>query len=742
MKTLFQRALAILCATAALAAHAGGPLNVCYGQAVKYAGAGTVALNYDLGNLGTRTKATADTLVTNAVALWTNVPTSTVTLTRGADLPVDVTTANYSTYLSNFNDGINPVVYDTDGSIIDLLLGTGAKSSVLGFAGSAWSDNGANCTYVEGRAVINGFLSVSDATLTTVLAHEMGHLIGLDHTQLDSFQGLATSNYPLMYPIAYRTSASLHEDDVAAISSLYPDTTVATAYGTLTGTFVTVTGTPVRGANIWAQSASGQTFSVVSDYLVQGTGFFKLLLTPGVYTLHAEAIDLSFTGGSSVGPYADDSTGASFQPPLYSGTTPMAGVTMSPTITVTAGCAGTVTFLLSGVGTVGGSCTSTPPAPSTMTSPTPGSTLSGSSATFTWTAGSQLAARYLLVGSSAGTGDYFSNHVDSVVSQMVTGLPTDGRTIYVHLQSYINNAWQGFDYTYTAFTAAAATKSVLITPTPGSTLTGSSATFGWSAGSGFTYRYLLVGTTPGGGDLFSNHVDSVMSQMVTGIPTDGRTIYVRLQSYINNAWQIDDETYMAANVAPPPSGQKSLLTSPTPGSTLAGSSATFGWSPGSGFTYRYLLVGTTLGGGDLFSNHVDMVTSQMVSGIPTDGRTIYVRLQSYINNAWQIDDETYVAANTGGSGGQMSMLTSPTPGSTFHGSTVTFAWTAGSGLTYRYLLVGTTPGGGDLFSNHVGSVMSQMVTGIPTDGRTIYVRLQSYINNAWQIESETYMSGP
>ena len=45
------------------------------------------------------------------------------------------------------------------------------------------------------------------------------HFIGLDHTQLDNTQGLASSNYALMYPIAYRTLASLHEDDTAAISA-------------------------------------------------------------------------------------------------------------------------------------------------------------------------------------------------------------------------------------------------------------------------------------------------------------------------------------------------------------------------------------------------------------------------------------------------------------------------------------------------------------------------------------------
>src|SRR6185503_11867610 len=95
-------------------------------------------LRYDQGVLGTRTKAASDALVTNAVSLWTNVSTSTVTLARGADLPVNVTPANFGTYDNNFGDGINPVVYDSDGSIIDSLYGAGASNGILGFAGSAY----------------------------------------------------------------------------------------------------------------------------------------------------------------------------------------------------------------------------------------------------------------------------------------------------------------------------------------------------------------------------------------------------------------------------------------------------------------------------------------------------------------------------------------------------------------------------------------------------------------------------
>ncbi|MDP1856510.1 MAG: hypothetical protein Q8K74_10785 [Candidatus Nitrotoga sp.] len=304
----------------------------------------------------------AGAIVTEAISMWTNVATSTVALARGADLLVDIAASNYATFLYDFSDGLNPVIYDSDGSIIDSIFGVGAKNSVLGFAGSAWNNNGSQCQYVEGRAVINGYISVNDTTMKVVLAHEVDHLIGLDHTQLDNSQGLVTSypsNYLLMYPIAYRSYTTLHEDDIAAVSALYPDATLNSVYGQLTGSFVEVNGTPIRVANIWAKEInSNKVFSVVSDYLIQGTGYFKLLLPPGSYTLHAEVIQTEFTAGSSIGPYSETSSGFSFQPPLYNNGVPIAPIVLGGNLpsqfVITAGCVVSATFKLDGTGSVGG----------------------------------------------------------------------------------------------------------------------------------------------------------------------------------------------------------------------------------------------------------------------------------------------------------------------------------------------------------------------------------------------------
>lgn len=358
---------------------AGGPWGIYNGTAIKYPGAGTVVLNYDQGALGIRSKALADAKVTEAVSLWTNVTTATVSLSRGPDLLVNVDATNYLTYFGALNasishDGLNPVVYDSDGAILDLLFGVGARNSLLGIAGSSYQTGGGVSSYVEGRAIINGYLAVDDITLKMVIAHEVGHLIGLVHTQLDSSQGLLSaspSNYPLMYPIVYRDYLSLHEDDVASVSALYPDASLSSLYGQLSGTFVQPDGTPIPGANLWVEETSShQVFSVVSDYLMQNTGYFKLLLPAGTYTLHAQAIRLDFYDGSSVGPYSNSSSDLSFQAPLYVGGVAMAPLALGNAtpiqIVMTAGCAASASFRFDGTGSVGANCASPPGTPTNV----------------------------------------------------------------------------------------------------------------------------------------------------------------------------------------------------------------------------------------------------------------------------------------------------------------------------------------------------------------------------------------
>jgi murein DD-endopeptidase MepM/ murein hydrolase activator NlpD len=92
------------------------------------------------------------------------------------------------------------------------------------------------------------------------------------------------------------------------------------------------------------------------------------------------------------------------------------------------------------------------------------------------------------------------------------------------------------------------------------------------------------------------------------------------------------------------SGQKAVLTTPAPGTTLAGASVTFGWTAGSGVSQYYLYLGTTVGAYDLYGQSQGTNLSVTVNGLPTDGRTLYVRLWSMLASGWDFNDYTYTAA--------------------------------------------------------------------------------------------------
>ena len=106
-----------------------------------------------------------------------------------------------------------------------------------------------------------------------------------------------------------------------------------------------------------------------------------------------------------------------------------------------------------------------------MLSPSPGSTLSSSSVTFTWSAGGAT-AYWLLVGNSPSQGDIYISGQITALSATVNNIPTDGRTIYVLLASLVNGSWNVSNYTYTAAVSTATpTPTPTATPTPAPTST-------------------------------------------------------------------------------------------------------------------------------------------------------------------------------------------------------------------------------------------------------------------------------
>jgi hypothetical protein len=365
-----------------------------------------------------------------------------------------------------------------------------------------------------------------------------------------------------------------------------------------------------------------------------------------------------------------------------------------------------------------------------LTSPTPGSTLAGSSVTFAWTAGVGITSYELRVGTTgAGSNNIFDSGPTTANSAMVSNIPLTDEMVYVELVSVFAAApMQTASYTFTGGTPTPAT---LTAPT-GTTLAGSSVAFAWSTGVGVSRYQLRLGTTgPGSENIYDSDSTPATSATVNNIPTNGGTVYVALSSEINGVWQFTGYTFLESGGPPTPAA----LTAPT-ATKLTGFSQTFTWSPGSGVSAYELWVGTT---GFSSSNISDSgwitATSATVNNIPTNGGTVFVRLYSLINGAWQFTDYTF---NESGGPPTPAALTSPT-GTTLAGSPQTFTWSAGVGVTRYQLHVGTTgPGAKNIYDSDSTTAMSATVSNIPASGETVYVALSSEIDGVWHYVAYTF----
>jgi hypothetical protein len=118
--------------------------------------------------------------------------------------------------------------------------------------------------------------------LQSVATHEIGHLLGLDHTTL-----LSSVMFPTVI-VGANFPRTLSTDDMAGVSTLYPSGQFGSK-GTITGTVRTTSNAAVYGAIVTAVNGSGQP---VASAITDATGKYTIAgLDSGPYTIYAEPMD-------------------------------------------------------------------------------------------------------------------------------------------------------------------------------------------------------------------------------------------------------------------------------------------------------------------------------------------------------------------------------------------------------------------------------------------------------------------
>lgn len=225
--------------------------------------------------------------VTAAFATWSTAPNTALSLSRGADSQIS----------SPAFDGVNLICFtcstdfNSDGTLAVTFTTTanGAGADDKHGGKSRFAGQILDADILFNPAVTFTMDGSSGSDLQTVLTHEIGHFLGLDHSAVVK---------AMMFPYAPPMERTLGSDDVAAISTLYPNPTANVETGTISGKVTMTDGSAVFGAHVFADSATnsvgypGAMRKTPIGTLTMPDGSYEIQgVPPDRYTVAAEPLD-------------------------------------------------------------------------------------------------------------------------------------------------------------------------------------------------------------------------------------------------------------------------------------------------------------------------------------------------------------------------------------------------------------------------------------------------------------------
>jgi hypothetical protein len=289
----------------------------------------TKAIRFYIGNSASTVNRTAElNAIRASFAQWQAIPGTALRFEEAGFAPVGLDDIV-------LGDGTNSVFWTTRSTV--------AGVSMIGRSGYTLVALDEQNRIVEADIALNAWLyswftdfsntnSGAQFVETTVL-HEIGHLLGLDHTPVGG--ATVVDGGPGLGP-----GVGLSSDEIAAARFLYPATTTSAQVGGISGT-VRLNGVAIRGAIVTAETTNG---IAISSTPSDSSGFYRLpALPPGSYQVHVSPLDSDAASTTESLFRASDIAGdfgsavTAFKPSENTSATVNAGVTTTLNLNVAAG---------------------------------------------------------------------------------------------------------------------------------------------------------------------------------------------------------------------------------------------------------------------------------------------------------------------------------------------------------------------------------------------------------------------